>query len=106
MVIRNKIFLFFIIIFVSLGINRGEGQIKNDEDITFSGVIEKVDKNFKFIIVNERMIMLSNMTKIVDENGNPLQKSNLKRNTLITIEAIHIPVGFLAKNITIKKVAK
>ncbi|MGQ9637730.1 MAG: hypothetical protein ACUVT6_08045, partial [Thermodesulfobacteriota bacterium] len=101
-VIRNKIFLFFIIIFICLGINQGKAQIRKDEAITFSGVIEKVDKNFKFIIVNERIIMLSNMTKIADENGNPLQKSNLKRNTLITIEAIHNPVGFLANNITIK----
>jgi len=70
--------------------------------VRFSGVIEKVDKNYKFIVVNERMILLSNTTKIVDDNGNLLQKSNLKRNISVTIEAIQDPIGFLANHITIK----
>jgi len=83
-------------------INYGEAQIKKDETVIFSGVIEKVDKNYKFIVVNERMILLSNTTKIVDDNGNILQKSNLKLNVLVTIEAIQDPIGFLANRITIK----
>lgn len=100
--LRNRYLLFLSIMLILLIINYGEAQIKKDETVRFSGVIEKVDKNYKFIIVNERIIMLSNMTKIVDENGNLLQKNNLKRNTLVTIEANHDPFGFLAKNIIIK----
>jgi hypothetical protein len=63
----RKIFLIklFIVIFTLLIFNSGFSQVKKDEIFSFPGIIESIDKNFKFIIVNEARIFISNNTKII-----------------------------------------
>lgn len=80
----------------------GFTQVKKEEMVSFPGVIEKVDKDTKFIMVNEAKILLSAETKIVDDKGNALKISDLKPNLAVTIEAVRNPIGFLANKIVIK----
>jgi len=81
--------------------NPGFNQVKKEEVMSFPGVIENVDKDFKFI-VNETRILLSTATKIVDEKGNAFKINDLKPKLNVAIEVIRNPDGFLAKRIVVK----
>ncbi len=94
----NLLILMVIFVFFELGFT----QVKKGETVSFTGVIEKVDKDFKFIMVNEAKIILSDAIKIFDEKRNPLKISDLKPNLTVTIHAVGNPGGFLANKIVVK----
>jgi hypothetical protein len=71
------------------------------EAISYSGVIESIDKDFKFIVVNGAKMLISGNTKIVDEKGNILKMDDLKPKLSVVIEGVRGPEGFLAKKIVI-----
>jgi hypothetical protein len=71
------------------------------EAVTYSGVIESIDKDFKFIVVNGAKMLISGGTKIVDEQGNILKTDDLKIKLSVVIEGVRSPEGFLAKKIVI-----
>src|SRR5512139_827390 len=71
------------------------------EGIPFSGMIESIDKDFKFIVINGAKILISENTKIVDEKGNLMKMGDLKLKLSIVIEGVRSPEGFLAKKIKI-----
>lgn len=100
----RKIFLInmFILMFTFMVFNPGFTQVKKEKTVSFPGVIENVDKDFKFIVVNEARILLSATTKIVDEKGNAFKISDLKPKVAVTIEAIRNPDGFLAERVVVK----
>jgi hypothetical protein len=77
-------------------------QGKKEETISFPGVIESIDKNFKFIVVNEARIFVTADTNIVDEKGNILKIDDLKPKLSVAIEGVRSPDGFFAKKIVIK----
>jgi len=104
--IRVFLIQFTVFIFISLIINLGFSQVKTGEMISFTGVIQSIQKDFKFIVINEVRIFISRDTKVVDESGNTLKISVLKSRLNVTIEAVRNPNGFFAKKIVVKSVKK
>ena len=93
--IKSVMFMLTLLIFLP-----GIQGIKQ-ETISYSGVIESIDKDFKFIVVNGAKILISENTKIVDEKGNILKMDDLKPKLSVVIEGVRSPEGFLAKKIVI-----
>jgi len=93
--IKSIMFMLTLLIFLP-----GIQGIKQ-EGIPFSGVIESIDKDFKFIVINGAKILISENTKIVDEKGNSLKMDDLKPKLSVVIEGGRSPEGFLAKRIKI-----
>ena len=93
--IKSVMFMFTLLIFLP-----GFQGIKQ-ETISYSGVIENIDKDFKFIVVNGTKNLISGNTKIVDEKGDILKMDDLKLKLSVVIEGVRSPEGFLAKKIVI-----
>jgi hypothetical protein len=70
-------------------------QGKRVEIGSYSGVIESIDKDFKFLISSD--------TKIMDEKGSILKGSDLKLKVFVAIEGFPNPDGIYAKKIVIQK---
>ena len=103
----DKIFLTKSVIFMVILLVFLPGfQPNKEETISFPGVIESIDKNFKFIVVNEARIFVTAETNIVDEKGNILKIDDLKPKLSIVVEAFRNPNGFFAKKIVIKTLKK
>jgi hypothetical protein len=104
----QKIFviIFILLTIVGVVVEPSFSQVKKDEIISFPGIIESIDKNFKFIIVNEARIFISNETKIVDEKGNAFKISDLKPKLNVVLEVIQNPDGFFAKKIVVETLRK
>jgi len=68
---------------------------------SYSGVIERIDKDSKFIVVNGAKILISGNATIVDEKGNILKADALKPRLFVVIEGVSSPEGFLAKKIVV-----
>jgi hypothetical protein len=66
-----------------------------------SGVIERMDKGSKSIVVNNAKVLISDNTKIADEKGNILRTNDLKPGISVQIEGVRSPEGFLAQKIII-----
>ena len=98
--VKSVIFMLTLLIFLP-GFQRNK-----EETISFPGVIESIDKNFKFIVVNEARIFVTAETNIVDEKGNILKIDDLKPKLSIVVEAFRNPNGFFAKKIVIKTLKK
>ena len=94
--VKSVIFMLTLLIFLP------GFQGKKEEIISFHGVIESIDKNFKFIVVNEARIFVTADTNIVDEKGNILKIDDLKPKLSIVVEAFRNPNGFFAKRIVVK----
>jgi hypothetical protein len=71
------------------------------EATSYSGIIESIDKEFRFIVVNGAKILISGDTGIVDGKGNRLKMDDLKPNLSATIEGVRGPDGFWAKRIVV-----
>jgi hypothetical protein len=96
-----------VILVISLVIVQpGFSQGKREESQSFSGYIESIPKNSKFVVVNEIRVFISSNTKIVDEKGNFLKIDNLKPGLLVAIEGIRKSDGISAGKITVMKSPK
>ena len=93
--IKLGIFMLILLIFLP-----GVQGIR-EEAASYSGVIKSTDKDFKFIVVNDAKVLLSDNTKIVDEKGNILRMNDLKPGLSVAIEGVRSSDGFLAKKIII-----
>ncbi len=71
--------------------------------ISFSGMIENVHGDFRFIVINEVKVYVSSSTQIVDEYKNVLEARELKPRLVVTVEGSRNRNGFLAKKIIVKK---
>lgn len=104
MKVRKRLFA-EIIIFLTVAIfmNPAFSQVKKEGKILFSGVIESISEDLKFIVVNEARIFISpSSTKISDEWGNILNINDLRPKLHIIVEALQHPSGVFAKRILIK----
>jgi len=97
-------FTIFIVVFATF--SPGFSQVRIGETISLSGVVESVQKDFRFLVMNEVRIFISRDTKVVDESGNTLKISVLKSRLNVTIEAVRNPNGFFAKKIVLKSLKK
>jgi hypothetical protein len=84
----------------------GFSQIKNEKTTSFSGTIDSIPKDPKFIIVNETRVYLSSNTKIASAKGSILKKDNLKRGLRVTIEGVQRPEGIFAGKIIVLSIPR
>jgi hypothetical protein len=94
--IKSVMFMLMLLIFLP-----GMQGIKL-EGTSYSGVIERIDKDYKFLVVNGAKIHVSQNTSISDENGNSLKPDALKPTLFAVIEGVATSEGFLAKKIVIR----
>ncbi len=99
---KNIVINLIILILTFLILSPGYAQMKGGQTITFSGVVEQISGDFKFIVVNETKISLSSGIQIMDDRGNTLTVSDLKPRSPVTIEVLKSPRGFVAKKIVLK----
>jgi hypothetical protein len=92
--VKSVIFMLTLLIFLP-----GIQGIK-EEAASYSGVIKSIDKDFK-LIVNDLKVLISDNTKIVDEKGNILRMNDLRLGLSVTIEGVRSSNGFFAKKIVI-----
>jgi hypothetical protein len=76
-------------------------RVIKEEEASYSGVIKSVDKDFKFIMVNDVKVILSEKTTVMDEKGNSLLKADLRTGLSVAIEGGRRPDGFFARKIVI-----
>ncbi len=93
--IKLGIFMLTLLIFLP-----GIQGIK-EEVASYSGVIKSIDRDLKFIVVNDAKVLISDNTQIVDEKGNTLRMNALKPGLSVAIEGVRSSDGFLAKKIII-----
>ena len=84
----------------------GFSQIKSEKTISFSGTIDSIPKDPKFIVVNETRVFISSNTKIVSAKGSILIKDDLKRGFRVNIEGVQKPEGIFAGKISILSIPR
>jgi hypothetical protein len=99
----QRIFLLkLVVVILTLVIfHPGFSQVKSERTISFSGTIDSIPKDPKFVVVNEWRVYLSPNTKIVNAKGTILKKNDLKRGLGVTIEGVQKPEGIYAQKITV-----
>ncbi len=70
--------------------------------VVVNGTIQQVDKNSRFIVVNDKKMLIAPHTKIADEKGNHMRKEDLKPKDNLEAEAIPDRDFYHANKITIK----
>jgi hypothetical protein len=95
--VKSVIFILILLVFLP------GFQGKRVEIGSYSGVIESIDKDFKFIVVSGTKFLISSDTKITDEKGSILKGSDLKLKAFVAIEGVPNPDGVYAKKIVIQK---
>jgi len=93
--VKSVIFMLTLLIFLP-----GVQGIK-EEAASYSGVVKSIDKDSKFIVVNDAKVLISDNTKIADEKGNILRMNGLKPGLSVTIEGVRGSNGFFANKIII-----
>jgi len=99
----QRIFLLkLVVVILTLFIfHPGFSQVRRDETTSFSGTIDSIPKDPKFIVVNERRVFLSSNTKIANAKGSILKRNDLKRGLGVTVEGVQKPEGVFAEKITV-----
>jgi len=94
----------FVIIMLTLSlISPSFSQIKKERMIIYSGILELVSEDFKYISINERRISITPNTSVIDTKGNILKISELRPGLYVVVELIRKPDGSLEKRIVVKK---
>ena len=93
--VKLGIFMFILLIFLP-----GMYGIRQ-ETTSYSGVIDRIDKDSKSVVVNGAKFLISPNTSIVDEKGNRLKANDLKPKISVIVEGAHGPEGFSAKKIIV-----
>ena len=88
-----------------LAFSPGFSQVKNNETVSISGFIERINEDLDVIQVKGMRILIPPKTKRVDENGNVFKQS-LNQNFDVEIEAVQNRDVLLAKKIIVKSQGK
>ena len=102
----KKVFVvwFVILAFVFLAGDFGFSQTQKEPmTIVYGGIIKRISKDYKSMVVNSENILITSNTKIFDEKGQSLKIENLKPDLYVMIEGIESKSGLLARKITVKK---
>jgi hypothetical protein len=99
----QRIFLLkLVVVILTLFIfHPGFSQVRSERTISFSGTIDSIPKDPKFIVVNEWRVYLSSNTRIANAKGSILKKDDLRRGLSVTIEGVQKPEGVFAEKITV-----
>ena len=102
MKLQNILLLKLIAVILILFIfHPGYAQVKREGTISFSGTIDSIPNDQKFIVVNETRVFISSNTKIASARGSALKKEDLKRGSPVSIEGVRRPEGIFAERITV-----
>ena len=77
-------------------------EAKKTAPVVVNGTIQQVDKNSKFVVVNDAKIYIAPHTKILDEKGNRLRKEDLKPKDHLEAEALRHNESYHANKVTVK----
>ncbi len=77
-------------------------QAKKVDTVAVNGMVEKIDKDLKFIVVNEIKMFLSPKTVIMDQKGHYLKPESLKERSNLSVETLCTPDGYVIKKITVE----
>jgi hypothetical protein len=77
-------------------------QVRKDLKGPYSGVIDGISADYKFITVNEKRFSLSKKTEVVDEKGNHLKLYDLRPGWYVTIQRVQNPDGSFEKKIIVR----
>ena len=72
------------------------------DTISFSGTIERIDQESKYILVSATKVFFSANLRVVDEKGNPLKIGDLRPRFVVSIEGVRSREGFVAMKIVLK----
>jgi len=100
------VILIIILIIILVIFHPGFSQVKSEAIISFSGYIDNIPKDSKFIVVNERRVFISSNTKIASEIGSILKMNDLKIRLYVAIEGVQKPDGIYAEKVTVVKAPK
>jgi len=78
----------------------GMREARGEDVITFSGFIDSLSSDGKYIAVNETKVSISK-AKILNERGTELRLSDLRRDLRVKIEGLDTPSAFVANKITV-----
>jgi hypothetical protein len=92
-----------VVIWVLSFVGPAFSQARPGKTIAHAGVIEWVSRDFKYIGINERKILITPQTKILDDLGNSLRTAELRRGRTVMVEMVRMPGGSVEKRIIIKK---
>ncbi len=84
----------------------GFSQIKSEKTISFSGTIDSIPKDPKFIVVNETRVFISSNTRIANAKGSILKRNDLKPGLGVSIEGVRKPEGIFAGKITVLSIPR
>jgi hypothetical protein len=82
-------------------VHPGYSQVKREGTLSFSGTIDSIPKDPKFIVVNETRVFISSNTKIANAKGSILKKNDLKQGFGVSVEGVKKPDGIYAEKITV-----
>jgi len=87
-------------LFVGPAFSQGRGGKR----IVYAGVIDWVSQDFKYIAINkvEHRIAIAPQTKVLDERGNSLKVSDLRKGLSVVVESVRNPDGSTEKRIIIR----
>ena len=99
----QKILLLKLIVVIAtlFMLDPGFSQVRRDEAISFSGSIDNIPKDSKFIVVNETRVFVSSNTKIASAKGSILKKNDLKQGQAVSVEGVPKPERIYAQKITV-----
>lgn len=101
---KKIIFVHLIILLLTLlTVRAGFSQGKGTGAVSFTGIIESISEDLKYIVINETRITLSPSTQVMDENGNKTRAEVLRPELYVAVEALQKRDGFLARKIVVKK---
>jgi hypothetical protein len=93
-----------IILLVMLSLIPGLSQAQGKRAV-LSGVIDQLGetKNSKYISVNERRIVLTRNTTVVDQSGKPLTFKDLRPRLKARVELIRRPDGSVERRVIVSR---
>jgi len=94
------------VILILLIFHPGYSQAQREGTLSFSGTIDSIASDPKFIVVNETRVFISSNTKIADAKGSILKKDDLKRGFRVSIEGVQKPEGIFAGKITVLSIPR
>ena len=107
MKLQNILLLKLIVVIPILFIfHPGYAQVKKEGAISFSGTIDSIPNDQKFIVVNETRVFISSNTKIANAKGSILKKDDLKKGFRVSIEGVQKPEGIFAGKITVLSIPR
>ena len=95
-----------VVILILFMFHPGYAQMKKEGTLSFSGTIDSIPNDSKFIVVNETRVFISSNTKIANAKGSILKKDDLKKGFRVSIEGVQKPEGIFAGKITVLSIPR